>query len=231
MTTSTFDQAARLPIQEVARRTGFSESTLRYYERIGLIDRVPRDQSSSHRRYASETVDTLEALACLRSTGMSIEDMRAYLEGVAEGRTAAPRMVELFAGHAQRLEDELAALRVRHAYATAKVALIVGAESGGTWHWAQGDPPGVAIPAAFLAVSLGLLLLFVRVRVHRRIRWRGSARRRLLLDDLGQVVSAAGAIGLLAFGFWPAAFLVLVVLAWLGLSARRARKFAAFAYQ
>jgi DNA-binding transcriptional MerR regulator len=84
---------------------------------------VPRDQSSSHRRYASETVDTLEALACLRSTGMTIRDMRAYLGGVAEGRTAAPRTVELFAGHAQRLEDELAALRVRHAYATAKAAL------------------------------------------------------------------------------------------------------------
>ncbi len=32
-------------------------------------------------------------------------------------------MVELFAGHAQRLEDELAALRVRHAYAIAKAAL------------------------------------------------------------------------------------------------------------
>jgi hypothetical protein len=49
--------------------------------------------------------------------------MRAYFDGVAEGRTAAPRMVELFAGHAQRLEDELAALRIRHAYAKAKVAL------------------------------------------------------------------------------------------------------------
>ncbi len=61
----------------------FSESALRYYERIGLIDPVPRDSSSSHRRYAAETVDTLEALACLRSTGMSIDDMRAYLDGVA----------------------------------------------------------------------------------------------------------------------------------------------------
>jgi DNA-binding transcriptional MerR regulator len=123
MATATVDQAAGLPIQEVARRTGFSEPTLRYYERIGLIGPVPRDPSSSHRRYAPETVDTLETLACLRSTGMSIQDMRAYLDGVAEGPSAAPRMVELFAGHAQRLEDELAALRVRHAYAAAKVAL------------------------------------------------------------------------------------------------------------
>jgi DNA-binding transcriptional MerR regulator len=63
MTTAACDRAAGLAIQEVARCTGFSEATLRYYERIGLIGRVPRDQSSSHRRYASETVDTLEALA------------------------------------------------------------------------------------------------------------------------------------------------------------------------
>jgi MerR family transcriptional regulator, aldehyde-responsive regulator len=123
MTTATTGHPAGLSIQEVARRTGFSESALRYYERIGLIDPVPRDSSSSHRRYAEQTVDTLDALACLRSTGMSIDDMRAYLDGVAEGRTAAPRMVALFAGHARRLERELAALQVRHAYAAAKAAL------------------------------------------------------------------------------------------------------------
>jgi DNA-binding transcriptional MerR regulator len=121
--TTTVDHDAGLPIQEVARRTGFSESTLRYYERIGLVGPVPRDQSSSHRRYSAQAVATLESLACLRSTGMSIGGMRAYLEGVAEGGTAAPRMAELFAGHAQRLEQELAAVRVRHAYATAKAAL------------------------------------------------------------------------------------------------------------
>ncbi|HEY2281671.1 MAG TPA: MerR family transcriptional regulator [Streptosporangiaceae bacterium] len=121
--TTTVDHVAGLPIQEVARRTGFSESTLRYYERIGLVGPVPRDQSSSHRRYSAQAVGTLESLACLRSTGMSIEDMRAYLEGVAEGGPAAPRMADLFAGHAQRLEQELAAVRVRHAYATAKAAL------------------------------------------------------------------------------------------------------------
>ena len=123
MTAATADHLAGLSIQEVARRTGFTESALRYYERIGLIDPVPRDSSSSHRRYAVETVDTLEALACLRSTGMSIDDMRAYLNGVAEGLTAAPRMVALFAAHALRLERELAALRIRQGYAAAKVAL------------------------------------------------------------------------------------------------------------
>jgi MerR family transcriptional regulator, aldehyde-responsive regulator len=55
MATVTTDHLAGLSIQEVARRTGFSESTLRYYERIGLIDPVPRDTSSSHRRYAPDS--------------------------------------------------------------------------------------------------------------------------------------------------------------------------------
>jgi DNA-binding transcriptional MerR regulator len=62
------------------------------------------------RRYAAKTVDTLEALACLRSAGMSIDEMRACLAGVAEGLAAASRMAALFAGHAERLEQELAAL-------------------------------------------------------------------------------------------------------------------------
>jgi MerR family transcriptional regulator, aldehyde-responsive regulator len=123
MTTAMTDDRPGLSIQEVARRTGFSESALRYYERIGLSAPVPRDSSSSHRRYAAQTVETLEALACLRSAGLSIDDMRAYLDGVAEGLTAAPRMAALFAGHARRLEGELAALRVRQAYTTAKAAL------------------------------------------------------------------------------------------------------------
>jgi MerR family transcriptional regulator, aldehyde-responsive regulator len=123
MTTATAGDLAGLSIQEMSRRTGFSESALRYYERIGLIDPVPRVSSGSHRRYAAGTAGTLEALACLRSAGMSIDEMRAYLDGVAEGLTAAPRVAELFAGHAARLEQELAALRVRQAYAAAKAAL------------------------------------------------------------------------------------------------------------
>ena len=97
---------------------------------------------------------------------------------------------------------------------------IVGAELGGSWHWAQGDPPGDTIPAAFLAVSFALLLLLARLRIRRRA---GPAanRRRLLADDLGQVAVAAGSVVLLAYGFWPGAILALAALLWLGLSARR----------
>lgn len=97
---------------------------------------------------------------------------------------------------------------------------IVGAELGGSWHWAQGNPPGNAVPAVFLTASFGLLLLVVRLRIHRRAGSRVIGQR-LLIDDLGQVAAAAGSIVLLAYGFWPGAILALAVLLWLGLSARR----------
>ena len=97
---------------------------------------------------------------------------------------------------------------------------IVGAELGGSWHWAEGDPPGNTIPAVFLAVSFGLLLLVVRLRIH-RLAGSGANGQRLLIDDLGQVAAAAGSIVLLAYGFWPGAIPALAVLPWLGLSAWR----------
>lgn len=97
---------------------------------------------------------------------------------------------------------------------------IVGAELGGSWHWAQGNPPGNTIPAVFLAVSFALLLLVVRLPIHRRA-GSDANRQGLLADDLGQVAAAAGSIVLLAYGFWPGAILAPATLLWLGLSARR----------
>ena len=58
---------ATLTIQDVSRRSGLSEPTLRYYEEIGLIGPVSRDERSGHRRYREEDLDTLQALACLRA--------------------------------------------------------------------------------------------------------------------------------------------------------------------
>jgi hypothetical protein len=97
---------------------------------------------------------------------------------------------------------------------------IVGAQLGDSWYWADGNPPGNTIPTIFLAVSFGLLLLMVRLRIHRRAD-SPLYSQRLLIDDFGQVVAAVGSVVLLAYGFWPGAILALAVLLWLGFSARQ----------
>src|ERR1700722_10197014 len=99
---------------------------------------------------------------------------------------------------------------------------IVGAQLGGRWQWADGNPPGTMIPAVFLAVSFAALLLAVRLRVHRRARSDTAAGRvELLTDDAGQAIAAATAVVLLAYGFWPGAILALAALLWLRFFAGR----------
>ncbi|HEY2241575.1 MAG TPA: MerR family transcriptional regulator [Streptosporangiaceae bacterium] len=114
---------ATLTIQDVSRRSGLSEPTLRYYEEIGLIGPVARDERSGHRRYHDEDLDTLQALACLRAMGVSIEDMRTYQANRARGPEAAGEQRDLLLRHAERVEAQLAMLRVHLEYLQKKAAL------------------------------------------------------------------------------------------------------------
>lgn len=49
-------QAQELSIREVAARVGLTGHTLRYYERIGLMDAIARD-AIGHRRYTERDLE------------------------------------------------------------------------------------------------------------------------------------------------------------------------------
>ncbi len=113
-----------MTIQEVSRRSGLSEPTLRYYEEVGLVGPVDRDERSGHRRYGDEDLDVLQALACLRALGMGIEDMRTYQANRGRrGRAVAAEQRDLLRRHAERIEAEIAALHSRLDYLREKSAL------------------------------------------------------------------------------------------------------------
>ena len=113
-----------MTIQEASRRSGLSEPTLRYYEEVGLVGPVSRDERSGHRRYGDADLDTAQALACLRALGMGIEDMRAYQANRSRGgRAVAAEQRDLLRRHAERIEAEIAALRTRLDYLREKSSL------------------------------------------------------------------------------------------------------------
>ncbi|MFG2304168.1 MerR family transcriptional regulator [Actinacidiphila glaucinigra] len=109
-----------LTIQEMARRSGFSEPTLRYYEKIGLLGAVGRDDSSGHRRYGPATAARVEALSCLRSSGVTVSGMRRYLDLLARGDSAAGDLRDLFAAQAEKLAADIEQLQLRLAYLRSK---------------------------------------------------------------------------------------------------------------
>lgn len=95
-----------LTIQQVAALTHLSEHTLRYYERIGLLDPIHR-ASSGHRRYSTQDIAWIEFLTRLRTTGMPISKMQEFAALRRQGdRTLAERRM-LLEAHRDEVQAQL----------------------------------------------------------------------------------------------------------------------------
>lgn len=119
--TITTQQSNHYSIQEASRIVGLPESTLRYYESIGVLDPVSRDASSGHRRYTDRDIDAAISIACLSATGLSIQKMRAYLANRKAGATAAHGQIELLEQHQRLVATEVRLLQLRQEYLAVKV--------------------------------------------------------------------------------------------------------------
>jgi DNA-binding transcriptional MerR regulator len=87
-------QKHRLTIQEVSEATGLSTHALRYYERIGLIHPIEREENT-RRLYTEDDIGWIDFLLKLRATGMSIKEMQKYAELQRQGDVTLPERVEM----------------------------------------------------------------------------------------------------------------------------------------
>lgn len=108
-------------IQQVAKLTGLPTSTLRYYESVGIIEPIARDNSSKHRKYSKEDLEMIESIACLNAVQIPIKEIKHYLENIQAGVDAVDKQIELFAAHEQRLDEELEAIKLRKQYVSLKL--------------------------------------------------------------------------------------------------------------
>jgi len=108
-------------IKEASKLTGLPASTLRYYESIGIIAPIMRDASSKQRVYVEDDLNLLTAISCLSATGMSIDDMRAYLGNRSKGASAAEEQVALLESQKQHLAIEEEQIKIRRAYIELKI--------------------------------------------------------------------------------------------------------------
>jgi DNA-binding transcriptional MerR regulator len=96
--------------REAVEKTGFSLDTLRYYERIGLLDSVDRN-AGGQRVFTDGDLQWLEILRCLRDTGMPIARMLRYAELARGGDATFTERAELLEEHDREIELKIAALR------------------------------------------------------------------------------------------------------------------------
>ncbi|MEU0555938.1 MerR family transcriptional regulator [Dactylosporangium sp. NPDC006015] len=96
--------------RETVQKTGFSLDTLRYYERIGLLDGIDRT-AGGQRMFTDDDLAWLEVLRCLRDTGMPIARMRRYAELARDGDSTFAERAELLEEHDRDIERKIADLR------------------------------------------------------------------------------------------------------------------------
>lgn len=106
---------------QVVEETGFSLDTLRYYERIGLLESIDRN-AAGQRRFTQKDVGWLGMIRCLRDTGMPIAEMLRFAEMTRAGDHTVRERIALLEAHDQRVQEQVDNLRERQVAIRNKIA-------------------------------------------------------------------------------------------------------------
>jgi len=101
---------SHLSIDEVAKRTGLTAHTLRYYERIGLIEPIGR-APGGQRRYAASDLAWIEFLLRLRTTHMPIGKMQEFAKLRGAGDSTVKERRQMLEQHLADVLAEIETMR------------------------------------------------------------------------------------------------------------------------
>lgn len=98
---------------DLARATGQTVRTIRFYEEQGLL-RPASVSDGGHRRYDGEALERLRLILDLRELGLSLQDIGALLalrSGCRSGAEFADRLRRVIPGHIEQARRRLESLR------------------------------------------------------------------------------------------------------------------------
>jgi DNA-binding transcriptional MerR regulator len=104
----------------MAARCGMTTHTLRYYERVGLIQPVGRARNG-HRRYSDSDEAWLHFLHCMRATNMPIREMQRYATLREQGDDTSLDRRKILEDHRATIAEQIVALEKAHALLNHKI--------------------------------------------------------------------------------------------------------------
>ena len=93
-------------IKQVSERTSLSPHVLRYYEKEGLLFHVNRSESGI-RHYSEDDLEWLGLICCLKNTGMSLKQIKAFVDLSAEGKETLKQRCDMLIEHKQNVEAQI----------------------------------------------------------------------------------------------------------------------------
>jgi DNA-binding transcriptional MerR regulator len=119
------DLPAAMTIAEVADLLDVSPHTLRYYERVGLVE-VARD-NTGHRVYDAPAVRRLVFLTRMRLSGMPMRDLQHYVSLVDAGPHTVPERLDMLLEHRDIIRRRIRELTLSLAATEYKITTYGGA--------------------------------------------------------------------------------------------------------
>ncbi|MCH4057084.1 MAG: MerR family transcriptional regulator [Lactobacillaceae bacterium] len=96
-----------LTISDAANDTGIPITTIRYYDKMGLLPFLARDDNS-HRHFSEDDIGMLELINCLKCTGMPLAKIRQFIEMTEAGADTLPARLALIKQQKEDIEARIA---------------------------------------------------------------------------------------------------------------------------
>ncbi|MGN0567675.1 MAG: MerR family transcriptional regulator [Acutalibacteraceae bacterium] len=93
-------------IGEMAKRLGVPPSTLRYYDKEGLLPFVERS-SSGIRMFKDSDFEWLKIIGCLKKTGMQLADIKIFIEMAMQGDETIDERLALIVKQKQAVKEQI----------------------------------------------------------------------------------------------------------------------------
>lgn len=93
-------------ITNVSEKTGLTNYTIRYYEKIGLLPHINRN-SNGIREFSQDDVFWIEIIKCLKNTGMPISDIKSIVDLSLEGEHTSCKRKEILIEHRNKILSQI----------------------------------------------------------------------------------------------------------------------------
>ena len=94
-----------MTIREISKKYSISEDTLRYYEKVGIIQPVKR--KNGIRDYGDEELANIEFVVCMRSAGLPIKVLKQYLDLFERGDETLPQRVAILKDQREKIKGKI----------------------------------------------------------------------------------------------------------------------------
>lgn len=106
-------------MKQTCEKTGMTYEALKFYCNQGLVPNVKRD-AANRRVFDEQDVAWIESLGCLKRCGLSIQEMRHYVQLCQQGTASIPERKVILAQKREALLEQIAQLEGAVAYVDQK---------------------------------------------------------------------------------------------------------------